>query len=178
MARKPKKQPKPKLAPEERAQLLQDKEQDLAEKKAKFLELYMETGRVDLATKQLGVGYQYPYFWAKTDDKFKADWHDARAVVGQRVEDGAYRRAVTGTLKPVYQRGMLVGTVREWSDSLTITLLKGLKPEVYRERVDLQSSGKDGGPIQHEVGFSDHTADMMRRKVFGLPAPEPEGDKK
>lgn len=37
---------------------------------------------------------------------------------------------------------MAVDTVRKYSDTLTIFLLKGAMPEKYRERQDLNLSGK------------------------------------
>ena len=59
----------------------------------------------------------------------------------------ARRRAAEGTLKPVYQGGKLVGEIREFSDTLLIFLLKGKRPEVYRENVKVEHSGK----IAHDV---------------------------
>jgi hypothetical protein len=43
------------------------------------------------------------------------------------------RRGVTGYDKPVYQQGRLVGTVREYSDTLLIFALKARAPDRYRE---------------------------------------------
>lgn len=66
----------------------------------------------------------------------------ALETAAEVLEQEAWRRAVTGTLKPVYQGGEQVGTVREYSNTLMIFLLKGANPEKYRERVQQQHSGE------------------------------------
>lgn len=75
------------------------------------------------------------------DTEFAARWDAAEAEGSDILEQEAFRRAVEGTSKPIYQGGELVGTVREYSDTLLIFLLKGRKPEKFRERVDNQHSG-------------------------------------
>ena len=54
---------------------------------------------------------------------------DARDIPA--LESEAYRRAVEGNLKPVYQGGQKVGEIREFSDSLLMFLLKARKPGTY-----------------------------------------------
>ena len=49
---------------------------------------------------------------------------------------------------PVYYQGKEVGQIRKFSDTLLIFLLKGARPETYRERHE--HTGKHGGPIQYE----------------------------
>ena len=44
------------------------------------------------------------------------------------LEAEAYRRAVEGVERPVYQGGRLVGTVREYSDSLLTIMLRARHP--------------------------------------------------
>lgn len=66
-------------------------------------------------------------------------------------EGEMYRRAVHGTTKPVYQGGQKVGAIKEYSDTLLIFMLKAHKPDMYRETVRSELTGKDGGPIQQSV---------------------------
>lgn len=58
------------------------------------------------------------------------------------MEAEAWRRGKTGVLKPVYQGGKKVGSVREYSDTLLIFMLKGTRPEKYRDRqqIDVTAS--------------------------------------
>jgi hypothetical protein len=49
------------------------------------------------------------------------------------IEQEAWRRAVDGYDRPVFQDGELVGLVRAYSDVLLMMLLRGRRPEAYRE---------------------------------------------
>ena len=57
------------------------------------------------------------------------------------LEPEAIRRTVEGVEKPVYHQGRQVGTVREYSDTLLIFLLKGWKSERYTERREVFHRG-------------------------------------
>jgi hypothetical protein len=48
----------------------------------------------------------------------------------------------------VFYQGEKVGTVQKYSDTLLIFLMKGVRPEKYRERFGHEITGKDGGPIE------------------------------
>lgn len=78
-------------------------------------------------------------------------WEEAVSEGADRLEEEAWRRATEGTERPVYQGGQMVGTVREFSDTLMVLLLKGHKPDKYRERASLEHSGPNGGPIEAKV---------------------------
>jgi hypothetical protein len=74
-----------------------------------------------------------------------------------RLEDEAHRRAARGVEKPVYQGGVMVGTITEYSDTLMTVMLKGKRPSRYNtERHELV--GANGGPIatQMEIEFIDN----------------------
>lgn len=49
------------------------------------------------------------------------------------MEAEAFRRGVKGTEKPVFHQGVECGRIREYSDTLLITLLKANRPAKYRE---------------------------------------------
>jgi hypothetical protein len=66
------------------------------------------------------------------------------------IEDALWERGVKGILRPVYQGGRKVGSVREYSDAAAIFLLKGRAPAKYRER--FEHTGKDGGPMRLDGG--------------------------
>lgn len=90
-----------------------------------------------------------------TDD-FYPRWRQAEQDGVDRLEDEATRRGVEGVEKPVYQGGVLVGTVTEYSDTLLNLKLRGKRPEVYNtERHEM--SGPNGGaiPVAMEIEFVD-----------------------
>lgn len=55
------------------------------------------------------------------------------------------RRALKGTNKPVFYQGVECGRVREYSDTLGMFLVKGVRPEYATERKQL--TGADNAPL-------------------------------
>jgi len=60
----------------------------------------------------------------------------------ENLEAEAWRRAVEGVEKPVFQGGVQVGVIREFSDSVLMFLLRARKPEVYWERYDVTKASQ------------------------------------
>lgn len=108
--------------------------------KNKFLNYYIQLGSISKAAKKTKISRQTHYLWLD-DEKYKEAYEKARKMAGDLLEEEAYRRAVDGTLKPVFYKGKKCGTVREYSDALLTLLLKGAKPDVYKERVENEISG-------------------------------------
>ena len=88
------------------------------------------------------------YNWRNAHPDFLEAWDEALDLGNNILEDEALRRAVEGTEKPVYQGGRCVGTVREYSDTLLIFLLKGRRPEKYGDRVRQELTGAGGGTLE------------------------------
>lgn len=89
-------------------------------------------------------------------DDFFVRWNNAHRDGCDVLEDEALRRGVEGVEKPIYQGGVLVGTVTEYSDTLLGLKLRGKIPDIYNtERHEL--SGPGGGPMAHtmEIEFVD-----------------------
>ena len=63
------------------------------------------------------------------------------------LEGEARRRALHGREEPVFHQGEEVARVTKYSDNLLMFLLKGLKPEMYRETRRLEPTGASGGPM-------------------------------
>lgn len=94
------------------------------------------------------------------DPGFAAEWDSALDEAIDDAEGETYRRAVKGTLKPVFQKGEEVGKIREYSDTLLMFWLKAHRPEKYREttKTELEHSGaieqKHSGSIEmREVDY-------------------------
>lgn len=108
-------------------------------------------GNVSRACEAVDISRMTAYNWREENPEFAAAWDRAKAIGLDALEDEATRRAFEGTDKPVFHQGMECGTIREYSDTLAIFLLKGGKPEKYRERVSQELTGKDGGPVKTRV---------------------------
>lgn len=74
--------------------------------------------------------------------EFKVLWEEAEKKAADFLEETAWKRATDGTEKPVWYKGEQVGTELEYSDTLLIFLLKGNKPEKFKERTETEHSGK------------------------------------
>ena len=105
-----------------------------AQKKKAFLESFARIGIVSTAAVEAGIARRTVYSWQEVDDEFAAAFRQAEIEATEAMEQEAYRRGVLGTEKPVYQGGVKVGTVREFSDVLLIFMLKARNPGKYRER--------------------------------------------
>jgi hypothetical protein len=92
--------------------------------RAKFLELLGESGNVAATCAALGLHRPVIYAWRHADPAFARDWDNALQLGSEAIEDEARRRAMAG------------------SDYLLVFLLKGLKPEKYKQNssVDLNQN--------------------------------------
>lgn len=82
-----------------------------------------------------------PFFGERErNPAFRQSWDEALLEAAGNAEHELYRRAQEGTDKPVFQRGQLVGHVREYSDRLLAQRVRALNP-AYREttKVDLNA---------------------------------------
>lgn len=93
---------------------------------AELLAAYKITGNITQACEVVKIGRTTHYRWLKTDPEYAASFEEAKPEAVQGLEDEAIKRAKSG------------------SDVLLIFLLKGAYPAKYRERYDLQHTGKDG----------------------------------
>ncbi|MEN6583039.1 MAG: terminase [Armatimonadota bacterium] len=113
-----------------------------------FLDALSKTGIVMKACKAARISRQTVYEHRKNDPEFAAAWNEAIDLAVEAMEAEAHRRAVQGTLKPVFYQGEKCGQIREYSDTLLIFMLKAHKPEKYRDNVKMEVTGKNGGPIE------------------------------
>ena len=108
-------------------------------KKKAFLAAFRETGNVRLACEAAEVGRSTHYGWLGADPSYQEAFDLAKEDAADILEAEATRRAVEGVKKLTgWYKGKPGGYVREFSDTLLIFLLKGLRPEVYRERVEVR----------------------------------------
>jgi hypothetical protein len=114
----------------------------------RFLEELAVRGSVVAACDAAECSRRNAYDERDRNPEFARLWDEAKRIAVERMEDEARRRAVEGTLKPVFQGGAMVGKVREYSDVLLIFLLKAHDPK-YREKQQVELVGKGGGPIQY-----------------------------
>lgn len=134
----------------------------------RFLTALAQTGVIARACKAAGVSRKHAYETRETNPTFRAAWDDAKEEAGDVMEAEAFRRAVKGTLEPVFYKGEECGEVRKYSDVLLMFLLKGNRPEKFRERPELILNRDDlDRAIEHEL------ARVAGRSQAEAPAPTP-----
>lgn len=116
--------------------------------KKSFLEAFARIGIVTPAAAEIGISRQTVYDWRKADPEFAAEMDAACEESTDLMEQEAHRRGVAGYDKPVYQGGVLVGTIREHSDTLLIFMLKARRPETYRDKPPVTIDSNAAGGVQ------------------------------
>lgn len=104
--------------------------------------------RLGRAIRAAGVCSKTVWNWRygpQADAKFLTAYDLAYKLAIERAEGEMWRRGIEGYETPVYHQGQLVGTEREYDTTAAIFMLKGAKPETYRER--FEHTGAGGGPI-------------------------------
>lgn len=116
-------------------------------KRKLFLEELARSGNVSAAANFAGLARNDFYDVRKEDPEFAAAWETAIEQAADALELEAHRRGHDGVDEPVFgrvekDRDGEIGTIRKYSDTLLIFLLKGVKPDKYRERRDVTANVK------------------------------------
>jgi len=121
-------------------------------KKSKlFLDGLRQTGVVLYACRMAGIGHSMAYKWRAADAEFAKAWDGAVEEALDLLELEARRRAHDGLVKKKFGKDgdpVIDPTTgkqyyeREYSDTLMIFLLKGGRPEKYRENIRQEQSGE------------------------------------
>ena len=131
-------------------------------KKRAFLAAFATCGHVVAASKKARVSWTSHYNWLKDEDgaAYTEAFNRAREIAGDIAEGEIYRRAFLGFDHPVIYEGQITTTYKTYSDSLAMFFLKGLKPERYRENLNL--SGSVGLPVDD---FFNRIAERQREET-------------
>ena len=80
------------------------------------------------------------------DPDFAADWDSAVEDALDALEEEVRRRAIEGVEKPVHYQGQRVDSVTQYSDQLAMFLLRGRRPQIFREgETKLSEPQSNGG---------------------------------
>ena len=108
----------------------------------RFLAVLGETGNVRRAAAAVRRSPTTCYARRKLDPAFADAWDATlQAAMDTVLEPEAIRRAVQGVERPVWHQGQQIGTVREYSDTLLIFLMKGWNPDRYKDRREVFHKG-------------------------------------
>jgi hypothetical protein len=97
------------------------------------------------AARLVGIHHDTHYQWMKRDPQYAEQVPGVLEQAADLLEAEARRRAVEGVTKPIIggrNRDEVVTTVKEYSDTLLIFLLKGVRPQKYKELRQTEHSGR------------------------------------
>jgi hypothetical protein len=116
------------------------------ERQAAFLAAMSASGgNVRRACEAIDVSRVTAYEWRNKDPEFAKAWDVAKQIGADSLEDEAIRRAFEGVPEPVIYKGKKTrNTIQRYSDTLLIFLLKGARPEKYRDNARVEHAGSIG----------------------------------
>lgn len=136
-------------------------------KKRAFLTAFAKVGTVTHAAEIAGVNRDTHRIWLQKDPEYAAAFERAKDAFADLLEKVALERATEGWEEPVFQGGKEVGRVRKFSNTLLIFLLKGLRPDKYRERYEQKIVG-GGDPVSVRLeGLSPEDIRALARLAGG-----------
>jgi hypothetical protein len=111
------------------------------QEKEKFLaKLMSSAGNVTKASQTIKIARNTAYEHKKADADFSQAWDNVIEACADAAEQELYRRSIKGYVEPVFYKGEMVSKIRKFSDRLLEFYLKGKRPEVYRERLDINNT--------------------------------------
>lgn len=120
-------------------------------KRGEFLAALRDTGgNVSRACELATIQRRTVYDWRDADRDFATAWDEAVEFGTDELEEEARRRAYMGVDEPVFYQGEECGAIRKYSDTLLIFLLKGRRPDKYRERMTIDVNKLDSD-IEREL---------------------------
>ena len=123
-------------------------------KRRAFLAAYARCGNLSEAARIAGVNRLSHYEWLN-DERYAQVFEQAQDIAIDYLEAVARDRATKGWLEPVFYHGEVVGHVRKYSDTLLIFLLKGARPDKFRDNATIRHTGTGaGGAIQIEGDYA------------------------
>lgn len=140
------------------------------ELKTVFCRAYARHGIISDGTLAAGITYRIYHRWRKDDELFNEDCKTAEAMANDLMEREARRRAIDGFGRPIIYQGEITGEYTDYSDALLTTLMKGNKPEKYKERT--QHSGQIGRPMTLDEETKEDVVSSILGMIHNKPDPD------
>lgn len=139
-----------------------------------WLDCFEWCGMVTEACEMMGLARQTVYNERQRNEDFALAWADVEERTTERMEAEAYRRAVHGVTTPMVSAGKHVTDVQCYSDRLLEFMLKARRPDKYRDRVDVNHSGKIERRVKVDLAkLSDDELEALEQIAEKLAEPAP-----
>lgn len=139
-----------------------------------FLEELSESGNISQSAKAARISRPTVYERRANDAAFKKQMDKAEELGLDALEDEMIRRGFKGSMRPVYQGGKKVGSIKEFDTVAAIFMLKAKRPEKFKDRVSNEFSGPNGKPIEVSDARSRVAGRLAELAARSRP-PEPSG---
>jgi hypothetical protein len=128
------------------------------ERQVKVIQAIAECGCVREACARVGISAESVYKLLRRPDaqSFRIALDLALDGTADRIEDGAFSRALNGVEIPHYYKGELVGTHRRHDERLTMFILRYRRPHRYGRHLDRQPVARH--PETSALGLADALA--------------------
>lgn len=155
--------------------------------KSRFLAAFKLSGIIQHGCSEAGVSRATVRKWLEKDEKFRQKFLDAQEGAADVVEAELWKRAVVGEEEDVFNRhGEVIGTRRKKSDILLMFLMKGMRPQKYKERMESSETNERVKQIEEELqrlgvvqkieaGGEFNVEDVLEEDPKTQPEPEPVG---
>lgn len=143
-----------------------------AELKMVFCRAYAQRGIIREGTTAAGISRKTYQRWRKEDEAFNEACNEAKQMATDLLEAEAHRRAVDGFERPVIYKGEVTDTYKDYSDSLLTMLMKGNKPDKYKERSSVTHGGSVGRPMTLEQEDKESIVSSILGMITSKPDPE------
>src|SRR5258708_24256747 len=117
---------------------------------SQFLAAYRACGNITAASKAAGISRDLHHRRMRKDPEYASAFEMAKHETIDLLEEEARRRAVDGVMRDVWFKGVVCGQEMVYSDSLLQFLLRGARPDVYREN-RLELTGRHGAPVESNI---------------------------
>lgn len=132
-----------------------------------FLRWLSACPNVTRACRAAHISKKTAYQHRKRYASFAEKWDKALQEGIAAAEDEAWRRAVHGTVEPVYFKGQVCGHLRQFDNVLLMKMLAAHKPEVYSERLRVDQTTR---VLATDDLTDEECDDELRRAAGGLRA--------
>ena len=128
---------------------------------ADFLKHYtQEFGVEGRAARAAGVHPKVVRKRVKESPRFAMLYAHAQQMVDDVLEFEALRRALEPNEKPIYQRGMLVGVVKEWDTKHLEWMLERRMPDKYHLQSRIEFGSDRSGEVKFKLELGDQTPEL------------------
>lgn len=104
------------------------------------LSVFQQTGNMSKACRLAGCNSSMHRHWLKKNETYRVAYESCRTIITSAIEESLVFKLINGWREPVFQKGELVGYKRKFDINGMLKYLAKAKPEVFGDKVEVDSS--------------------------------------